>query len=96
MKEYKFLKVARTIFKVLAWLVLGLGIIVGIIVLITGGAIPTGALTPQGTPIPSTPKAAGLIFMVMGALYFLILYAISEIIGLLLEIKETCKPSAAA
>ncbi len=96
MKEYKFLKVARTIFKVLAWLVLGLGIIVGIIVLITGGAMPTGALTPQGTPIPQTPKAAGLIFMIMGALYFLILYTFSEVIAILLEIKETCKPSAAA
>lgn len=96
MKEYRFLKVARTIFKVLAWLVLVLGILVGIIVLITGGAVPTDALTPQGIPIPQTPKAAGLIFMVMGALYFLILYTISEIIGLLLEIKETCKPSAVA
>ena len=96
MKEYKFLKVARTIFKVLAWLVLSLGILIGIIVLITGGAMPTGALTPQGTPIPQTPKAAGLIFMIMGALYFLILYTVSEIIGLLLEIRETCKPSVAA
>ncbi|UCH12053.1 MAG: hypothetical protein JSW18_04340 [Candidatus Omnitrophota bacterium] len=95
MKEYKFLKVARAVFKVLAWLVLSLGIIVGIIVLVTGGAISTAALTPQGTTVPPTPKAAGLVFMIMGALYFLILYTISEVIGLLLEIRETCKPSAA-
>jgi|GEM_PF-722750 len=96
MKEYKFLKVARTIFKILAWLVLSLGIIVGIIVLITGSNIPTGAITPQGTPVPPTPKAAGLIFMVMGTLYFLVLYTISEIISLLLDFKSTCKPITTA
>lgn len=96
MKEYKFLKAARTIFKVLAWLVLSLGVIVGIIVLITGGNIPTGAITPQGTPVPPTPKAAGLIFMVMGALYFLVLYTLSEMISILLDIKGTCKPTTIA
>ena len=96
MKEDKFLKTARTIFKVLAWLVLSLGIIVGAIVLVTGGNVPTGAITPQGTPIPATPKAAGLVFMIMGALYFLILYTMSEVIGILLDLKECCKPSASA
>ncbi len=96
MKEYKFLKIARSIFKILAWLVLSLGIIVGIIVLITGGNVPTGTITPEGTQIPPTPKAAGLVFMIMGALYFLILYTLSEVIGILLDIKETCKPSGTA
>lgn len=96
MEEYKFLRIGRTIFKVLAWLVLSLGILVGIIVLITGGNVPAGAITPQGTPIPPTPKAAGLVFMIMGTLYFLILYTVSEIIGILLDIKATCKPSTTA
>ena len=96
MKEYKFLKLSSTIFKVLAWLVLSLGIIVGLIVLITGGNIPTGAITPQGVSIPPTPKAAGLVFMIMGTLYYLILYTISEIINILLDIKGTCKPSTIA
>ena len=93
MKEYKFLKAARITFKVLAWLVLVLGVVVGIIVLVTAGNIPTGAITPQGTPIPPTPKAAGLVFMIMGALYFLVLYTISEIISILLDLKGVCKPS---
>lgn len=91
MEEYKFLKIARSVFKVLAWIVLGLGVIVGIIVLITGGG-PAGAVTPQGVAVPSTPKAAGLIFMIMGSLYFLVLFTLSEVIGLLLDIKGTCKP----
>lgn len=93
MNEYKFLKVARTIFKVLGWIVLGLGIVTGAIVLITGGGAPT--ITPQGVEIPATPRVAGLIFMVMGAFYFLILFTISEIISILLDLKGCCnKPVA--
>ena len=95
MKDYKFLKTARTIFKWLAWFVLGLGVIVGLIVVITGGRA-TGAVTPAGVPVPTTPKAAGLVFMVMGALYYLILQTISEVIGLLLDIKGVDKPASVA
>ncbi len=93
MKEYKFLKASRVIFKVLGWVALALGVITGIIVLVTGGGAPT--MTPQGVEIPPTPKTAGLIFMVMGAFYFLILYTISEIISILLDIKyNSNKPVA--
>jgi hypothetical protein len=92
MKEYKFLKSARVIFKVLSWIVLGLGIVVGIIVLITGGGAPV--LTPDAEVIEATPRAAGLVFMLMGAFYFLILYTISEFINILLDIKGSCsKPT---
>jgi len=92
MKEYKFLKIARMIFKVLGWLVLALGIVTGAIVLITGGGAPT--ITPQGIEIPATPRVAGLIFMVMGAFYFFILYTISEIINILLDMKGCCNKQA--
>ncbi|MFH0732892.1 MAG: hypothetical protein V2A72_08270 [Candidatus Omnitrophota bacterium] len=91
MKEYRFLNIARNVFKVLAWLVLVIGIVVGIIVLVTGGA-PAGTNMPNGTPIPQTPRAAGVVFVIMGALYFMILYTIAEVIGLLLDIKSNCKP----
>lgn len=91
MKEYKFLKVARNIFKVLAWVVLALGIIVGIVVIVTGASTIT-PVPPGG--VPPTPKAAGVIFMIMGAFYFLILYTIAEIIGILLDINTSCsKPT---
>ena len=88
MKEYKFLKVARIIFKVLSWVVLGLGIVVGVIVLITGGGAAT--ITPDAQVIESTPRAAGLVFMLMGGIYFLILYTVSEIISILLDLKGYC------
>jgi len=88
MKEYKFLKVARIIFKVLSWAALGLGIVVGVIVLITGGGAAT--IMPDAQVIESTPRAAGLVFMLMGGIYFLILYTISEIISILLDLKGYC------
>jgi hypothetical protein len=88
MKEYKFLKAARIIFKVLGWVVLGLGIVVGVIVLVTGGGAPV--LTPDAEVIEATPRSAGLVFMLMGAFYFLILYTISEIINILLDLKGSC------
>lgn len=89
MNDYKFLKTARTIFKVLAWVVLSLGVIVGLIVVITGA----GGITPMvpGAATPQTPRAAGVVFMFMGAFYFLILYTLSEVIGVLLDIKSSGK-----
>ena len=88
MKEYKFLKAARIIFKLLSWIVLGLGVVVGVIVLITGGS--AAVITPDVEVIEATPKAAGLVFMLMGAIYFLILYTVSEIISILLDLKGSC------
>jgi hypothetical protein len=95
MKEYKFLKTARIIFKVLAWIALALAIVIGLIILITGGGnLP--AITPQGTAVPPTPRAAGIVFMLMGAVYFLILYTLSEVIGILLDLKSYCSSNPAA
>ena len=89
MKEYKFLKAARVIFKILAWVILGLAIVVGAIILITGGGnVPV--ITPAGIEVPPTPRAAGLVFMLMGVFYFFILYSISEIIAILLDMKSCC------
>ena len=88
MNDYKLLKIARMIFKALGWVALALGVVTGAIVLITGGGAPT--ITPQGIEIPATPRAAGLIFMVMGAFYFFILFTVSEIINILLDLKLNC------
>ena len=93
MKEYKFLKAARITFKILSWVILALAVVVGMIVLVTGGGnVPT--VTPQGIATPPTPRAAGLVFMLMGAFYFLILYTISEVIGILLDMKDNCSKPA--
>jgi TRAP-type mannitol/chloroaromatic compound transport system permease small subunit len=88
MKEYRFLKISRLIFKILSWLVLGMGIVFGIVVFVTGGGTPT--VTADAQVIEATPKAAGFIIMIMGGFYFLILYTISEIINILLDLKSVC------
>jgi hypothetical protein len=93
MKEYKFLKAARIIFKVLSWAVLGLGIVAGILVLITGGGAPV--LAPDAEIVEATPRAAGLVFILMGVLYFLILYTVSEVINILLDLKGSCNKTNA-
>jgi hypothetical protein len=87
MKEYKFLKSARIIFKALSWIVLVLGIVAGGIVLVTGGNAPV--ITPDAEVIEATPRSAGVVFMLMGGIYFLILYTISEIISILLDLKAS-------
>lgn len=91
MKEYKFLKIARNIFRVLAWVVLVFFVAIGIIQLVVGGVV---APTIPGAEAGQMPRLFGLVFMIMGAFYFLILYAISEIIGLLLDLKTSCTKPA--
>ena len=88
MKEYKFLKVGSMIFKVLSWVVLAISIAVGITILIRGGGMPI--TTPDGITVPPTPRAAGAIFVIMGAFYFLLLQTIGGIISILLDIKSSC------
>lgn len=96
MKTYGFLKAAKLIFKILAWAALALGVIVGVIIIITGGgpALTGIPATAPGVPTAPITRAAGVVFIVIGGIYFLILFTISEIIGLLLDIKADCKKSA--
>ena len=85
-KEYGFLRAARVIFKVLAWVVLVMFVLVGFV---TVGVKET-ALAPE-VPIP--PKITNVMYLVMGGLYWLVSYTISEIIGLLLDIKGSSEKS---
>ena len=82
-KEYGFLRAARVIFKVLAWGALAMFVLVG---LVTSGisGIKETVLAPE-VPIPL--KINSVMCLVMGGLYWLVSYTISEIIGILLDIK---------
>jgi len=79
-KEYRFLEAARVIFKVLAWAALAIFVLVGFV---TSGIKET-ALAPE---VPVPPKITSVMYLVMGGLYWLVSYTISEIIGILLDIK---------
>lgn len=85
-KEYGFLRAARVIFKVLAWVVLAMFVLVGFVTL----GVKETALAPE-VPIP--PKITSVMYLVMGGLYWLVSYTISEIIGILLDIKGSSEKS---
>ena len=81
-KEYRFLEAARVIFKLLAWAALAMFVLVGFV---TSG-IKESALAPE---IPVPPKITSVMYLVMGGLYWLVSYTLSEIIGILLDIKAS-------
>ena len=76
-KAYKFLGVGCLIFKVLAWISVAVGIISAIIIFIGGGT-------------PEAPRATGFIGLLLGLVYFFLFSVASEVISLLLELREKC------
>lgn len=74
-KNYGFLRLAVSIFKVLAWVGVALGIVSSITILVGAGT-------------PETPRWMGAVALIVGAVYLFIFLVASEIIKLLLEIKE--------
>ncbi len=74
-KSYKFLGISATIFKVLAWVSLVVGIIAGIVIFIGGGT-------------PEAPRTTGFIGILLGIVYFFIFFTASEVIKLLLDIRS--------
>jgi len=73
-KNQKFLKIGSTIFKVLAWASVAIGVVSAVIIFIGGG-------TPQA------PRTTGLIGLLLGVVYFFIFYTASCVISILLEIR---------
>ena len=79
----KFLRVASIIFKVLAWVSVVFFVVVTLIVLVN----------PEGT---GTPRVASIVFLLGGALYFLFLFTMAEIIKVLVSISLKVKEPDAA
>ena len=88
-KEYKFLKVGVTLFKVLAWLSLVLQVVVGLVLLVAvGPAVPIG-----GVNVPA--RVVGLLNCIAGAIYLFMLLLVANVIRLLLDIREQVAKSGA-
>lgn len=96
-KRFRALRIIGTVFKVLAWIVLVLGLLLSLIYVVTivigGAAASRNDLSPL--------LAGGIIavlsaFIVMFAsiVYFLMLYAIGEAIFLALAIEENTRESS--
>jgi len=73
-KNYKVLEISTTVFKVLAWASLAIGIVAGIVIFIGGGT-------------PEAPKTTGFIGILLGVVYFYMFLVAAEIIKLLLEVR---------
>ena len=80
-KSYGFLRGASLVFKVLAWVILALLVVVGITTLVTGGT-------------PEMPRLTGLIFLVLGAWSFFQLFTFGSLIRLLLDIASHSSSSS--
>ena len=77
-EKYKALGLLRKTFKILAFVAGGVGLIFFVIILIAGGT-------------PETPRATSLLALALGVIYFLLLYTISEVILLFLDIEENTR-----
>ncbi len=78
MDDYRFLRVSVKIFNVLAWLSVVFGIAITVILVLGGKG-------------PDAPRAAGLVGILLGAVYFLMFKTVSAVIRLLLEIASKVK-----
>lgn len=78
MNSKKVLTVVVKIMEVLAWIVGVLGVLSFFIILIGGGQ-------------PGSPRSMSVVALLVGALYFAILYTFSGVVKLLMEIAENTK-----
>jgi len=80
-KKYKLLEISSTIFKVLSWVSLAVGIVAAIVIFVGGGT-------------PEAPRTTGFIGLLLGLVYFFLFLVTAEIITLLLEIRAKVDKSA--
>ncbi len=102
-KKFRVLRIIGTIWKILAWIVLIIGILSSVGVLLTsvfGGGMLHQFGQQYRMPQPSWLfSVAGGVIVFIGSLfitivYFLLLYAIGELIYLLLAIEENTRLAA--
>lgn len=81
-QSYRFLRVSATVFKVLAVLVVVVQVITGLILLIGGGDL----VAIGNLEIPA--RIVGVLNFVAAGLYFFSFWLMSNLIQLLLDIRE--------
>ncbi len=99
-KKFKVLRTVGTIWKILAWVVLVAGLISAVLAFLSailGGGVMSQMAEAQG--LAWLPGIVGglilfLFAVLVSLLYFLSLYAVGELIHLLLAIEENTRFSA--
>lgn len=82
-KDYKFLKIGSVIFKVMAWVSVVVGVISAIVIFIGGGT-------------PEAPRITGFVGLLLGLVYFFIFFIASEVIALLLDVRNKLEKGPSA
>jgi hypothetical protein len=106
-KRYKALRTLSTVYKVLAWIALVVGVLVGLGILTLSiiGVRPLtvyGSRFARGLYFPFGILQGGIVAGIVGflvallasAFYFLVLYAVSELVFVLLSIEENTRETA--
>ena len=83
-KPHRFLEVSVVAFKVLAWFVLAVLVVRGLIMVIQGGE----PMIIGGLDMPIPARLLGLLTCVWGGMYFFSFWLTSSLIRLLLDIYE--------
>ena len=81
-QPYAFLRASVKIFRVLAWVALGIPVVTGVILVIVGGE----PVLWGGIDLPA--RVVGLLNIVAGGLYFFSMWLVSDLLQLLLDIRE--------
>ncbi len=79
---YKFLRLSVKVFKVLAWVALGLQVVTGLILVIGGGE----PILVAGVDIPA--RVVGLLNFIAGGVYYFSLRLTAELVQLLLDLRD--------
>ena len=81
-QPYPFLRASVKIFRVLAWVALGIPVVTGVILIVVGGE----PVLWGGIDLPA--RVVGLLNVVAGGLYFFSTWLVSDLLQLLLDIRE--------
>jgi len=95
-KRFTALRVIGTVFKILAWISLGLGLVTAVGMLILGFTL-SGQEGWLGLNLGSSPLAGVamfVVFIIIAVFGFLSLYAIGESVYLFLSIEENTRRAA--
>jgi hypothetical protein len=100
-KKFTVLRIIGTLWKIVAWIVLVVGVVASVGVLLTG--ILGGPMMRRMVPVPEGASwmygvAGGIIgfiaALVSTIVYFLLMYAVGELIYLLLAIEENTRQAS--
>jgi len=96
-KRFRALRIIGTLYKVLAWIALLLGALMGLLLIVGGGL--SGLLTSDARGLGGIEGAlaggiGGVGFLIAGIVYFIALYALGEFIYLFLTIEENTRETS--